>query len=184
MRKILRSIYSYLYNHFFDKWKLIYLSISTKEFISKNIKIDKGLKIFLAKKEHYKRINNELYPFFDSEQNYFKKFIESEDEGILCYLCEKDNELIHYFLVFLDASSSPLMKTPFNRMNYPIENSAYLGNAFTSPRHRGGWVVMNVIEKIMNDMSLIYKKEKVIVLVHPGTRGAKKFYETLGFQII
>jgi hypothetical protein len=178
------KVAEFLRNEFIDKWRLIYLYCDIDNFSKGKIKVDSKLKIFLATDNHLDKIKEDLYPYFDSQQNYFKKFIEDTDKDVLCYVCQKDEKFVHYFLVFLQAKNSPLMKTPFNKKDYPIDDCAYLGNAFTIPEERGGWIVLQVLGAIMKDLKDLKNARRALVLIHPKTRGALRFYKNLGFKVI
>ena len=102
----------------------------------------------------------------------------------MCYVCQKEEKFVHYFLVFLEANNSPLMKTPFINKKYPLDNCAYLGNAFTVPGERGGWIVLQVLGAIMRDFKDLQSARIALVLIHPKTRGALRFYKNLGFKVI
>lgn len=178
------KIIAFLRNELVDKWKLVYLQCDLENFLEDKVKEDPELKIFQTNSKNLDKIKEDLYPYFDSQQNYFKRFIEGEDPEVICYLCQKDGKFVHYFLVFLNANSSPLMKTPFSKKNYPLDNCAYLGNAFTIPGERGGWIVLQVLGAIIKDFKDLKNIRRALVLIHPNTKGALRFYKNLGFNVI
>ena len=141
-------------------------------------------KVFVANSDDRESIEEDLFPHFDKQQDYFKQFLKFDREDILCYLCKKNHRLIHYFLVFKNAKTSPLLKTRFKKNLDSYDQTAYLGNAFTISSERGGWIVLQVLSKIIQDFSDLHGISKFIVLVHPDTPGALKFYQKCGFKII
>ena len=184
MKRFLSRIFNYLISKVFEEPKFIYLSLDAENFKHSFNKTDRNSKVFIANIDHKESIEKELFPHFDNQQEYFKQFLNFDREDILCYLCEKNNKLVHYFLVFKNVKTSPLLKTRFKKKLDSCHQTAYLGNAFTISSERGGWIVLQVLSKIIQDLRELHGISKFIVLVHPDTPGALKFYKRLGFQII
>ena len=184
MKKAFKKIYSFLKFQLVDQKNYVFLSLSSVDFKHSIVKYDENLKIFLANSSHKLKIKNDLIPHFDEQQDYFKQFLDFEREDILCYLCEKDNKIVHYFLVFTDSKNSPLKKTRFKKSLKSFSQSAYLGNTFTIKKERGGWIVLQVLSKIVRDLEELHDIKDILVLIHPETRGALKFYQRLGFKIV
>jgi len=180
----IRKIFYFLKSRFFDQKKFIYLSLNSKDFKYSLVKSDGNLEVLLAKEENKTEIIKDLYPYFDQDQEYFKQFLNFDREDILCYLGKRNDKIVHYFLVFTKAMESPLTKTKFRNYLGSFPNSAYLGNVFTIPKERGSWIVLQVLSKIIKDLQDIHGITRLLVLIHPDTRGALKFYERLGFQVI
>ena len=58
---------------------------------------------------------------------------------------------------------------------------AYLGGTFTVPDARGSWIVAHVLQKILTSLKAEGVTQRVILIVHPDTPGAIKFFEKMGF---
>ncbi len=184
MKRFLSRITNYLFSKVFVEPKFIYLSLDAENFKHSLNKTDTNSKVFVANSYHKESIEEDLFPHFDNQQDYFKQFLNFDREDILCYLCKKNHKLVHYFLVFKNARTSPLLKTRFKKKLDSYDQTAYLGNAFTISSERGGWIVLKVLSRIVQDLSDLHGISKFIVLVHPDTPGALKFYQRLGFKII
>ena len=184
MKRFLSRITNYLFSKVFVEPKFIYLSLEAENFKHSLNKTDTNSKVFVANSDHKESIEEDLFPHFDNQQDYFKQFLNFDREDILCYLCKKNHKLVHYFLVFKNARTSPLLKTRFKKKLDSYDQTAYLGNAFTISSERGGWIVLKVLSRIVQDLSDLHGISKFIVLVHPDTPGALKFYQRLGFKII
>ena len=184
MKSFLSRITNYLFSKVFVEPKFIYLSLEAENFKHSLNKTDTNSKVFVANSDHKESIEEDLFPHFDNQQDYFKQFLNFDREDILCYLCKKNHKLVHYFLVFKNARTSPLLKTRFKKKLDSYDQTAYLGNAFTISSERGGWIVLKVLSRIVQDLSDLHGISKFIVLVHPDTPGALKFYQRLGFKII
>ena len=184
IKSILKKIISYFKNNFYEKWRYIYLVLNIEDFNLNSLKKDESLVITIAEKNNIKEIKKDLYPYFDTDQDYFKHYIERIGEkSFSCFLAKKGNKIVHYFLVFNNAVNSPLYKTPLRKSLY-YDTDAYLGNAFTLPSARGMWILPVVMNKIMNYLSKESKIKRVLVLVHKDTPGAVGFYKRLGFKEI
>tara|TARA_B100001250_G_C19814436_1_gene797510 strand:+ start:2970 stop:3533 length:564 start_codon:yes stop_codon:yes gene_type:complete len=181
----LHKIIEFLKSKLFEQKKYIYLSLKAENFKYSAVKKDDKLKVFLADLNYKKAIEKDLYPYFVKEkQEYFKQFLNFDREDVLCYLCEKDNKIVHYFLVHTDLKQSPLRKTRFKKIINSYSDYAYLGNAFTVPEERGGWIFLLVLSRIIKDLKDLYGFNRMVLIFHEDTKGAVKFYQRLGFEII
>ena len=86
MKKAFKKIYSFLKSQLVDQKNYVFLSLSLVDFKHSIVKHDENLKIFLANSSHKLKIENDLFPHFDEQQDYFKQFLDFEREDILCYL--------------------------------------------------------------------------------------------------
>lgn len=162
-----------------DKWEFTYLTFDFAKPVFNLSITDDQLKIYKAKQTDIPKIEEDFgtdLTLYD--RNEIGK-IEKE-EGVNCFLGEKNGKLIHYFLVYDNAQKSPLAKTPLNKQFIRADH-AYLGSAFTSPDARGGWVVPLTILEIFSHLKEKGNISKAHVLVHKDTRGASGFYQRLGF---
>ena len=82
---------------FFDQKKFVYLSLNSEDFKYSLVKSDGNLEILVAKEENKTEIINDLYPYFDQDQEYFKQFLNFDREDILCYLGKRNDKIVHYF---------------------------------------------------------------------------------------
>ena len=76
------------------------------------------------------KIQNDIYPYLDGYGENDKKYLEEPNTHTVI-IAEKNNKIIHYFLVFEDSKNSPLVRTPIKK-NILKNKSAYLGSAFTT----------------------------------------------------
>ena len=86
-------------------------------------------------------------------------------------------------LALKNAIDSPLIKTPLKKHHFNKE-SAYLGSVFTVPNQRGAFILPSVLGFIIKYLTENSKINRLILLVHPKTTGASKFYQALGFKKI
>lgn len=181
---IFLKVFRYLRHHLIEKWKFIYFEIDIQNYSSK-FPIDKKLKILNAKNHHLDKIREDLYPYFTHKQEFDTRYINNiGEDGINCFLAEKNGKFIHYFMVFSDAKKSPLINTPFKKNSITNED-VYLGNAYTVPHERGALVLPSTLDAIMRHLKENFKeKRRVILLVHQDTLGAEKFFSILGFRKI
>jgi len=180
----LNKTIKYFLNNLYEKWRYIYLELNVNDFAFKFLKKDDSLVISLAAKKDIKEIKKDLYPQFDSNQEFFKQFIERIGEDrFSCFIAKRDRRIVHYFIVFENAIDSPLVKTPLRNSLYS-DKDAYLANAFTVPSERGKWILPGVIAAVMDYLNKETEVKRVLVLVHKGTPGAVTFYKHLGFRKI
>ncbi|MDC3240695.1 hypothetical protein OAU43_06120 [Gammaproteobacteria bacterium] len=178
----IKKIYAFFRSTFIDQRKYIYLNLELDQFDNSFVRDNEGLNIYLADISDKEKIKADLYPYFDNQQNYFKQYLSFDDNDVLCYLASKETKIVHYFLVFKNAKNSPLNKTRFKTKIGNYDHAAYLGNAFTISSERGGWIVLQVLSVIINELKISYNIKNALVLVHPDTPGALKFYQRLGFK--
>jgi len=165
-----------------DKWEFTYLTFDFANPVFNLSLTDDQLKIYEAKQEDIPRIEQDfgadLTPYDRNEIGKIEK-----EEGVHCFLGEKNGKLIHYFLVYDNARKSPIAKTPLDKA-FTAADHAYLGSAFTSPEARGGWVVPLTILRVFSHLKQKGNISKAHVLIHKDTRGAAGFYQRLGFTAI
>ena len=143
---------------------------------------NKDTKFRIANVVDRKKIQNDIYPYLNGYGENDKKYLE-EPNTYTIIIAEKNNKIIHYFLVFENSNNSPLVRTPIKK-NILKNKSAYLGSAFTIPSERGLWIMAYSISYAINYLKENTNREKVLLLVHERTAGAKNFFERLGFNII
>ena len=180
---IKKILYFFKY-HLFDKYEFIYLSVRLNDFSFRFSEITSSLNIRIATRSDIIKIEKDIYPFTGKREEYDKRFISKiGDENIIVFLLEKNNKIIHYSLVFKNAIDSPLIKTPLKKHHFNKE-SAYLGSVFTVPDQRGVFILPSVLGFIVTYLSKNSKINRLMLLVHPKTTGASKFYQALGFKKI
>ena len=177
-------LFKYLKYHLYEKFRFTYFEINLNKFsLTFPIK-DDSLNIRKATKEDIEKIKTDLYPEFDDKQEFYKKYINKiGKKDISCFICEKNNKIVHYLIVFENALKSPLMKTPIKKKIITHEY-AFLGDAFTVPSARGVWILPRVLEIIIEHLLNNTSNKKAILLVHEDTPGAKVFFRKLGFNEI
>lgn len=179
---MLKIFLAYLINHLKEKWRFVYFEIDLNEEICSFPKVRDSFVIRIAKKEDIQRIEADVYPSIEPNQEYDKRYISKIGaDGFKCFIVEKDNLIIHYFLVFEKALESPLMRTPFYKDKI-LSSDAYLGSAFTIPSARGLWVMPCVLGEILSFLKNNTSATRALVLVHEGTAGAVDFFARLGFS--
>ena len=179
------KISSYIKYNLKDKWEFIYLEKLLDDSIFTLNSNDKELIIRIADNNDIIRIKNDIFPYLtEAEIKHDGKYINRIGEGdLLCFIGEKNEILVHYFLVYKNAACSPLAKTPFNNALI-CHNDAYLGTAFTNPDLRGHSIVLISLSSILLYLRDTVKANRVYVLVHKDTLGAEDFYKRLGFNIV
>ena len=75
MQRVIKKIISFLKSRFVDQKKFILLHLRTKDFKNYFVKNDENLRVFLANSSHQAAIENDLFPHFDEQQDYFKQFL-------------------------------------------------------------------------------------------------------------
>ena len=178
----IKKIYVLFRAKIIEQRRYTYLNLEIDDFDNSFHRHNDKLKIYLADISDKKKIEEDLFPHFDDQQNYFKQFLTFDNQDILCYVASRDKKIVHYFLVFKNAKNSPLNRTRFKTKidNYP--DASYLGNAFTISSERGGWIVLQVLSVIIKELKISYNIKNILVLIHPDTPGALRFYQRLGFK--
>lgn len=181
---LLKHIISYVRYNVKEKWEFVYLEwcLDGPEFSLPEI--DKSLVVRIATRDDIPRIKRDIFPLLTSkEQNDKNSFHEIEKNGLKCFIAERDNKIVHYFLVHENARESGLMKTPFDKAKV-LDRDAYLVSTFTSPNSRGLWIVPHTLLRIFEYLKNNTAVSRVLVLVHKDTLGAEAFYRRLGFSVI
>jgi ribosomal protein S18 acetylase RimI-like enzyme len=146
--------------------------------------MDASLVVKRAVQADIKKIQDDIYPFMTTKQEFDKRYIEQiGDDGFECFVAEKNGKVVHYFMVFNNALNSPLIQTPFNEKKI-LPSDAYLGSAFTVPEARGIWIVPHVLLSIISYFHDKKNMQRAILLVHEDTPGAAGFFKRLGFSVI
>ena len=182
--ELIKKLIDFLKYNLIDKHEFIYLAINISDFSFRFSDNSSQLNIRIAEKNDIKKIVKDIYPFISKREKYDKRFISRiGDENIVVFIYEKNNKIIHYSLIFKNAIDSPLIKTPLNK-SHITNGSAYLGSVFTVPNERGIFILPSVLGYIVKYFSENSKIKRLILLVHPKTTGATRFYEALGFKKI
>lgn len=143
---------------------------------------DDSLLFRKASDADYKKIVRDIYPLLNGYGKKDKKYLKHPNKYTV-FISEKENRVIHYFLVFEDPINSPLTQTPIFK-DIIGKDSAYLGSAFTVPDERGIWITTYSVSFILNFLKQNTDIKKIILLVHNKTPGAIQFFKRLGFNII
>lgn len=177
-----KNFYFSIKYQFLDKWKFIYFEIDIRNYKSMLlINDEKKINFRKADLDDLNNFKINVYPYLKGYGNNDKKFLENPEANDV-FICEKNNKIIHYFLFFPDAKKSPIISTPINKKL--LNNYAYLGSAFTVPSERGTWIMAYSISYILKYLKEKTQINKVLLLIHPSTPGAKQFFERIGFNII
>lgn len=181
---LVRQVANYKQYHLRDKWQFVYFEadVDSQPYALPNLR--ESLNIRLATQDDIPKIESDVYPFLTAKEEHDKQYIARlGEDGIVLFLGEKDNKIVHYFLVFEHALSSPLMKTPLDRTHIR-RGDAYLGSAFTVPAARGLWIVPHAMLSVFDYLRTKNTVTRALVLVHKNTPGASAFYRRLGFRVI
>ena len=182
--ELIKKLIDFLNYNLIDKYEFKYLAINISDFSFRFSDNSSQLNIRIAEKKDIKKIEKDIYPFIGKREEYDKRFISRiGDENIIIFIFEKNNKIIHYSIIFKNAFDSPLIETPIKKINITNE-SAYLGSVFTIPSERGIFILPSVLGYIIKYLSKNSKIKRLILLIHPKTFGAIKFYKALGFKII
>jgi len=182
--ELLKRFQDYIHHHLRDKWRFIYFELNLTEVNYSLPEMDESLVVKRAKHGDIKKIQDDMYPFMTTKQEFDKRYIEQiGDDGFECFFAEKDGKVVHYFMVFNNALNSPLIQTPFDKKKI-LPNDAYLGSAFTTPEARGIWIVPHVLLSIISYFHDKENMQRALLLVHEDTPGAVGFFKRLGFSVI
>jgi hypothetical protein len=178
----LRSkIFDYLQYHIYEKWMLLYFEIDLKDFCFSLPNMN-NIIIRQARKEDICKIKLDIYPHLTDKQNFDMRYIDKiGTKDILCFVAEKNNKFVHYFMVFKSALESPLLQTPFKK-SLLSQCDAFIGYIFTVPNSRGYWicpqVTLNILDYLKNHTNL----KKVFLIVDDDILGARNFFTRIGFN--
>ena len=182
--ELLKRFQDYIHHHLRDKWRFIYFELNLTEVNYSLPEMDESLVVKRAKHGDIKKIQDDMYPFMTTKQEFDKRYIEQiGDDGFECFVAEKNGKVVHYFMVFNNALNSPLIQTPFDEKKI-LPNDAYLGSAFTVPEARGIWIVPHVLLSIISYFHDKENMQRALLLVHEDTPGAVGFFKRLGFSVI
>lgn len=167
-----------------DQWEFIYFELPIDEEMF-TFTMREPLVIRPVRRNDIKRIEADIFPFISlAEQHDVRKHMSIiGSKGFNCFIAEKDNIMVHYFLVYDKALASPLIHTPFDQTKIG-DGDAYLGSAFTSPHARGMWIMPYSLSKICEYLKSETDATRALLLVNKYTPGAVGFYKRLGFREI
>jgi ribosomal protein S18 acetylase RimI-like enzyme len=128
------------------------------------------------------RIERELFPELVGEQEYDRKYFQDHlgQSRVRCFLAERDDRLVHYTWVFLDAMDSPVMRLPRIRRKIRA-NDCYVGPAWTHPKVRGSWLYPAVMRQVIQDVRAIDPARRIVLVVAGSNNPAINFFTRLGF---
>ena len=145
----LKSLANYTSYTLREKWRFTYFEIALDRLPYSLPEMDPSYTSRIAKRADISKIQSDVFPFLTAKEKDDKLTISRIGElGFRCFIVEKDNKIVHYFLVYENALNSPLAKTPLYK-KYILETDAYLGSAFTVPGARGAWIMPQIILKIL-----------------------------------
>jgi ribosomal protein S18 acetylase RimI-like enzyme len=178
------KIIHYIHYNLRDKWRFIYFELDLTSNPYSLPDIGESIMVRRAQSVDISKIKNDLYPYMEDKQEFDKRYIDRIGEGNFnCFIAEVDNNVVNYFIVFNEATDSPLMQTPLDKRKV-TEKDAYMSSTFTIPEARGKWVVPYVILSIIDYFQKETNATRALLLVHEDTPGAVGFYSRLGFEVI
>ena len=167
---------------------LVYMNLEKHEFIyfrgnTGEIKIRK----FAEKNYRYEIINEngfdkkktkeigELMNIKEIKKGKFKEFC------IIILIKDSMGRYVHYSIIYPNAINSPLSQTPLDKSKFN-SSDCYFSTTMTLEREKGGVLNLLALQKIIEYCE---KRDLSIVnLIHPSTKGAFKYYKTIGFTEI
>ncbi|MGK0290756.1 MAG: GNAT superfamily N-acetyltransferase [bacterium] len=179
-----KQIVAYVHHHIKEQWRFIYLELDLRNTPYSLPDMDDSMLVRRAKPKDIEKIKIDLYPYMEEKQEYDKRYMECLGKGDAeCFIAEKEGRFVSYFMVFKDATQSPLIETPFDKKMI-TGNDAYLGNAFTVPDVRGMWIMPHILLSIIDYLQKESSAIRILLLVHEDTPGAVGFFRRLGFSVI
>ncbi|MEK7247624.1 MAG: hypothetical protein AAB092_04040 [Chloroflexota bacterium] len=175
-----RKAGEFLAYHLDLKWHFVYLSFGlAQEFM--RVPMTSALTVRVATPADLGRINAELFPEMTGEQTYETRYfgLLGQDD-VRCFVAERDGVLVHYSWVFLNASTSPLMDTPFDRRMLR-EGDVYVGPVFTSPKVRG-FIYPQVLASIVRYLKEAPAATRIVLFVQGKNPAAVTYYKRLRFD--
>jgi GNAT superfamily N-acetyltransferase len=180
---LLRAIQGYFVYHLVSKWHFVYLEFALEQPLL-SLQGGEGITVRIASTDDLARIQSDIFPLLEGHLSYDKRYFRLLDQpNIKCFLAEKDNKVIHYGWLFMDAIDSPLMDVPFDKTKLQKGN-AYIGPFFTSPNVRRGGISLHVHLMILHYLKDNTDVRRLLVLVQGKNPSAVSFYKRLGFKEI
>ena len=177
-------LFYYIRYNLKDKWHFVFFELDLTDVSFSLPDMNISILVRRAKPEDIPKIKNDIYPYMQDDQEFDKRYIDRIGEGnINCFIAEVDNKVVHYFIVFNEATDSPLMQTPFDKQKV-TKKDAYMSSTFTIPEARGKWVVPYVILSIIDYFQKETNAIRALLFVDENTAGAVGFYSRLGFEVI
>lgn len=180
--ELFRKLREYFVYHLDSKWHFVYLGFALEKEFSR-IPESSKLTVRVAEEADLPRIERELFPEMTGEQEDEKKYFGLiGTSGICCFVAERDGRLVHYSWVFLNASASPIIDTPFKRSLLRVGDS-YVGPVFTVPGARG-FIYPQVLANIVRYLKGRPGLARIVVLVQGKNPAAVSFYKRMDFAVI
>ena len=178
-----RAIRNYILYHLRDKWRFVYFEFPLdKPLVSFQKK--EAAKVKVATPEDIDRIESEIFPNLVADLEYDKRYFRLiGQQGVKCFLAEKNGKLIHYSWLFLNAFESPIMEVPFNKRQLR-RGDVFIGPVFTDPTARGIWIYPYVLSCIVRYLQENDCGRRVLLFVDGKNEAARPFYKRLGFKEI
>lgn len=175
----LRKIVSYLRFHLNEKWHFVYLQFPLATSVP-TVPPNPALAVRVATRADLSRIHDELFPEMQGEQIYDKRYFDRlGDDGVVCFIAERDGRLIHYSWVFFDLHVSPLAGAPVDR-SCIREGDVFVGPVFTIPTARG-FVYPHVLSTIIRYLQAQPMARRIVIFVYEKNPGAVAFHKRMGF---
>jgi GNAT superfamily N-acetyltransferase len=177
-----RRLRAYADYHLDSKWSFVYLQFSLDDAFPR-VPRTEGLTIRLAVPSDRPRIEAELFPVLGAADQYDKRYFDRlGDERALCFIGEREQRLVHYSWLFLDAGASPLIDTPFDRRLLD-SGDVYVGPVFTAPAARG-FIYLEVLAELIEFLRQRGDRSRMLLLVQGKNAAAPAFYRRFGFSLI
>ena len=178
----LRNMADYLRYHFDRKWRFVYLKYDLTA-PPPSLRPNPEITVRLAGLANLPRVHTELFPDMQGEQIYDKRYFDSlGDDGIACFIAERDGRFVHYSWVFFDLGASPLAGVPLDR-RCMREGDVFVGPVFTIPTARG-FVYPHVLTSIVHYLQDVPTARRIVLFVYEENPGAVAFYKRMGFTEI
>jgi hypothetical protein len=180
--RFLQVLFAYLVYHLYSKWRFVYFEFSLQQ-PPFSFHINEPILVRIAAPDDINRIKAEIFPLLEGGSSNDKRYFRVLDQpDIKCFLAEKDEKLVHYSWVFMDASKSLLMHVPLDKRRLR-QRDAFIGPVFTCPTARG-LIYLQVLSTILHYLQTNDYASRVLIFVDGGNPAAIPFYKRLGFKEI
>lgn len=174
-----RRVLNYARYKLYDQWHFVYFAFPLERELTLSSVPSVALR--KATSEDLPKIKQELFLYMEGDEGDKEYFKFLGQEGIECFLVERDGILVNFTWLFTDLTHAPIMRTPLPKKKLR-KGDAFIGPIFTRPDVRGLWIFPSVLAHIVDDLKGSKGIYRALVFVYDKNPGAVRFYERLGFE--